>query len=113
MSRDSCWTWLKREIGFEECEVGHFSHGAFGKSLGMVLFKIPLLLYWTSMWIYRLVDFYVISPEEKLKDNANYTRYREYSDYLTNWGETLVFLYLFFSTIAVFNGNIYINLICF
>ena len=86
MSRDSCKTWLKREIGFEGCDIGHFLHGAFGKSLGMVIFKTPLLLYWTSMWMYRLIKFYIISPAEKLEVNENYTRYREYSDYMTNWG---------------------------
>ena len=80
MSRDSCKTWLKREIGLEGCDIGHFLHGAFGKSLGMVIFKTPLLLYWTSMWMYRLIDFYIIIPAEKVELIRN----REYSDYMTN-----------------------------
>ena len=105
MTRDSCRRWLKREIGFEGCEVGHFLHGAFGKSLGMVIFKTPLLIYWTSMWIYRLVDFHILSPGEKLKEDANYSRFREYPDYMTNWGDTINFLYLFVSTIVVYYGE--------
>ena len=106
MSRDLCKTWLKREIGFEGLDVGHFLHGAFGKSFGMVIFKTPLLLYWTSMWMYRLIDFYLIIPAQKIELEQNYTRNREYSDYMTNWGDTLMFLYLFFSTLVVYYGKL-------
>ena len=106
MSRDSCKTWLKREIGFEGCEVGHFLHGAFGKSVGMVIFKTLLFLYWAAMWIYRLIYIHIIEPAEKQELDANYTRFREYPDYMTNWGDTLVFLYLLFSTVVVYHGKL-------
>ena len=36
---------------------------------------------------------------EKKEENATYVRFREYPDYLTNWGDTMIMLYLTYSTI--------------
>ena len=43
------------------------------------------------MWIFRLWEFGQINS-----DNA-----REYPDYLTNWNDTIVFMYLFLSTTTI------------
>ena len=50
------------------------------------------------MWMWRLIDFYILAPSKKRQADLSYVRHREYSDYLTNWGDTLVFLYLFYAT---------------
>ena len=36
---------------------------------------------------------------KKKEENATYVRFREYPDYLTNWGDTMIMLYLTYSTI--------------
>ena len=77
----------------------NFNRGIFGRPILFIVFKFVLLIYWSILWSWRLVDFYILSPAEKWEKNKNYTRTREYPDYLTNWGDTLIMLYLLYSTL--------------
>merc|ERR1711933_309847 len=54
------------------------------------------------MWMYRLIDMYIILPAKKREEDPDYVKHTEHSDYLTNWGDTLIFLYLLSSTMIVF-----------
>ena len=45
------------------------------------------------------MDFYILSPAENWEKDKNFTRTREYPDYLTNWGDTIIMLYLLYSTL--------------
>ena len=76
-----------------------FNRGIFGRPILFIVFKFVLLIYWSILWSWRLVDFYILSPAEKWEEDKNYTRTREYPDYLTNWGDTLIMLYLLYSTL--------------
>ena len=105
MGCDSCRLWCKRELGFYECTTHNFGRGVIGKTLPMAILKMLLLLYWTAMWMYRLIDIYFLLPTERRDKDPTYIRHREYSDYLTNWGDTLIFLYLIYSTLLVFHGT--------
>ena len=42
---------------------------------------------------------YIENCCEKREANESYTRVREYPDYMTNWGDTMIMLYLTYSTI--------------
>ena len=75
-----------------------FICGIAGRPVFFLTFKIILLIYWSILWSWRLVDFHILAPAAKWELNKNYTRTREYSDYLTNWGDTLIMLYLLYST---------------
>ena len=105
MACECCRLWCKRELGFYECTTHNFGRGVIGKTLPMAILKVILLLYWTAMWMYRLIDIYILVPAERREKNPAYIRHREYSDYLTNWGDTLIFLYLLYSTLLVFHGT--------
>ena len=53
-----------------------------------------------GIWYHGYVSHLVFENQnEKLEQDANYTRVREYSDYMTNWGDTMIMLYLTYSTI--------------
>ena len=60
------------------------------------------------MWMWRLIDFYILAPSKKRQADPSYVRHREYSDYLTNWGDTLVFLYLFYATFIVAQSKLHL-----
>ena len=97
--------WCKKEFGFYDSSTNDFGAAVFGKTIHMAVVKLILLVYWTAMWMYRLINFYIIKPAAKREEDPTYVRHREYSDYLTNWGDTLVFLYLFYSTLVVFHSK--------
>ena len=111
-----CRAWCKKEFGFYDSSTNDFGAAVFGKTIHMAVAKLILLVYWTAMWMYRLINFYIIKPAAKREEDPTYVRHREYSDYLTNWGDTLVFLYLFYSTLVVFhsknrNFNLFVRII--
>ena len=105
MACDCCRLWCKRELGFYECTTHNFGRGVIGKTLPMAILKVILLTYWTAMWMNRLIDIYILLPAGRREEDPLYVRHREYSDYLTNWGDTLIFLYLLYSTLLVFHGT--------
>ena len=76
-----------------------FSRGIFGRPILFLVFKLVLLLYWSTLWSWRLVDFYILSPAKNWEQDKNFTRTREYPDYLTNWGDTLIMIYMLYSTL--------------
>ena len=83
----------------DDLRGSNFNRGILGRPILFILFKFILLIYWSILWSWRLVDFYILSPAEKWEEDKNYTRTREYPDYLTNWGDTLIMLYLLYSTL--------------
>merc|ERR1712178_18185 len=85
-----CREWCKRETGFYECTTNNFGRGIFGKTVVNAIVKVILLTYWTAMWMYRLVDMYIILPAKKREEDPDYVKHREHSDYLTNWGDTII-----------------------
>ena len=63
-------------------------------------------MYWLAIWIWRLIDFYILEAKRRLEDGED-PIFREYSDYLTNWNDTLIAMYLLYSTIIAFIGRVY------
>ena len=74
-----------------------------------------VLAYWLILWVWRLVHNYqtnyigedgkynetVIFNETDCFDNGTLKFYHEYSDYFTNWGDTIILFYLIYSTILL------------
>ena len=57
------------------------------------------------MWIWRLWDFHTNYPENRNYPAGRFSNgTREYSDYLTNWNDTIVMLYLGYSMILIFSN---------
>ena len=91
--------WYKNHEKNEDLNSSNFSRGTFGRPILFVVFKLILVIYWSILWSWRLVDFYILSPAENWEEDKNFTRTREYPDYLTNWGDTIIMLYLLYSTL--------------
>ena len=92
------WSSYKNHKKNEDLNSSNFSRGIFGRSILFLVFKLILVVYWSILWSWRLVDFYILSPAENWEEDKNFTRTREYPDYLTNWGDTIIMLYLLYST---------------
>ena len=58
--------------------------------------KLILFAYWFSMWIWRIWDFKTNWHPGILPNDT-----RKYPDYLTNWNDTQVMIYLTYSVILV------------
>lgn len=93
--------WFLRECGLKNDDLtsSNFGRGIIGRPVFFLIFKIIFLVYWLALWAWRIIDFHILAPAEKWELDKNYTRTREYPDYLTNWGDTLVMLYLLYSTV--------------
>jgi len=85
-------TWLKREAWFSDlrrsdivCGIGHNPKGEFNKRNQWIFlaWQIILTVYWFSMWVFRLSNFRSRNELPRL-----------YSDYLTNWNDTLILMHL-------------------
>lgn len=90
-----------RQLGIknDDLTADNFGRGIVGRPIFFIIFKIILFLYWATEWMWRLIQFYIIRPAEKREVNESYIRVREYPDYMTNWGDTMIMLYLTYSTI--------------
>jgi len=87
--------WFNRELWFTGLARKHFVCGIGELRWPFAALKFVLTAYWLAMWIFRMWEF----------DQINADNVREYPDYLTNWNDTIVFMYLFLSS-----GTILLNI---
>jgi len=95
-AKEPCGTFAKRELWFGGLKRRNFACGiAEGKTIskwGYAIVKWILTVYQIGFWSFRLHSF--VAGE--FKDEPHW-----YSDYLTNWNDTIVLLYFVLSSICV------------
>merc|ERR1712228_923249 len=85
--------WFKREIWFAGLKRGNVIRCVAGIKSGLLVIQVILTAYWFSMWTYRLSQF-----------RAENDFPRQYSDFLTNWNDTIIFLHLLYHLILLVSG---------
>ena len=97
-------------IGYKTLVTGKHIHVDY-----FLFFKFYFSVYWLVTWIWRLVFNYqtvyigqdgkynesVFFNESNCFDNGTVKLYHEYSDFFTNWGDTMILFYLIYSTILL------------
>lgn len=87
--------WFKREIWFADLKRSDVVCGVAGSGskINQRIFlgwQCLLTAYWFSMWVYRLWLHGQIYDESRI-----------YSDYMTNWNDTLIMMHLLFSLVLI------------
>lgn len=93
--------WFEKESWFFDLTTRNFGRGVTGGTVLFLCYKCIITTYWLTLWTWRLVDFHVVQPRRERENDANYTRVRMFSDSMTNWTDSLIAVYLVYSTFIV------------
>jgi len=93
--------WFETESWFFDLTTRNYGRGMFGGTVFFLCYKCITTTYWLTLWVWRLIDFHIVQTLRHRENDTNYTRVRQFSDYMTNWTDSLIAVYLFYSTMVV------------
>jgi len=88
---------FQTSIWFRGLYKRDFATGIGGFKHGLLALKVIFAAYWTSMWIFTMVQL-----DKRAYSNETSPFYgKKYTDFLTNWNDTIILMYLLYSLIIV------------